>query len=290
MVPLRPRWVFELRGCARVLRASNPASSHALSRAPLPMAAAAPGVRPLCVGFSGATRVARFQLGNLEVRFQDEATGELRTFVLPAQALRLVDMQLERWRRAAHEATLLTLNEGDEGQTLSDAAEAGGLRDTAFFLARGVAVDYIHWIENKTALEKAASNGHLGVAAVLIDAGAAELDVSLMWAAQRNHTPVLELLLDRGADIHFSSDMALTTAAAAGHLESARLLLDRGANLDALYGMDLRRVRRTGYEALVAFLLERGVSAAAFDSADEGEGGGDGSDTGDSSYDSDSSD
>jgi hypothetical protein len=30
--------------------------------------------RPLCVGFSSATRVARFQLGNLEVRFYDATT------------------------------------------------------------------------------------------------------------------------------------------------------------------------------------------------------------------------
>ena len=219
-------------------------------------------VRKLCVGFSSATRVARFQEGNLEVSFLDEATGELLSFVLSPEALRRVDLYLERWRREEHEVRLLTMHRGELGWTLGVAAEAGGLRDTKFLLARGAPVNYADG--NSTALELCATFGHLAVATVLVDAGAHRESRSraLFYAAARGHTAVAELLLDRGADVHYDDDLALCQAAGDGELESVRLLLDRGADVHARYERPMRGARIGGHDGVVALLLERGAARA----------------------------
>ena len=86
--------------------------------------------RPLCVGFSSATRVARFQLGNLEVRFYDKASKRWCTFGLSGEGVRRVDRRVGRWRRDAHGAGLLTMNGGEVNVTFNQSAEAGALRDT----------------------------------------------------------------------------------------------------------------------------------------------------------------
>ena len=153
--------------------------------------------RPLFVGFSSASKVAR-EGGDLEVTVQT-ARGP-RTFTLPWFFVRDVDALLERWRREEHEARLVTMNDGVLGWTLCQAAAAGGLRDTTFLLARGADIEYRH--EVWSALAHAASNGHLAVTALLLDAGAGELDSALLYAALSGQTPCVALLLDRGADVH----------------------------------------------------------------------------------------
>ena len=131
--------------------------------------------RPLFVGFSSASKVAR-EGGDLEVTVQT-ARGPC-TFLLPWFFVRDVDALLERWRREEHEVTLLTMNERVLGETLRQAAGAGGLRDTTFLLlARGADVNYGRY--DWTALRIAASVGHMAVARVLLDAGANQLGSSL---------------------------------------------------------------------------------------------------------------
>ena len=61
------------------------------------------------------------------------------------------------------------------------------------------------------------------------------LNGALIWAAKFGRTPVVELLLDHGADITASEElMPLHWAAAFGHLDTIELLLARGAPLEAL--------------------------------------------------------
>jgi ankyrin repeat protein len=58
---------------------------------------------------------------------------------------------------------------------------------------------------------------------------------ALIWAAEKGHLDVAQLLLDRGAAIDKTANTgstALIEAAKKGHLDVARLLLDRGAELD----------------------------------------------------------
>ena len=211
-------------------------------------------VRPLFVGFNSASKAAR-EGGDLEVTVQT-ARGP-RVFTLPWYFVRDVDALLERWRREEHEATLLTMNNGVLGQTLWQAARAGGVRDTTFLLARGADVNYE--LMGFTPLRQASSRGHLAVATVLLDAGATQLDTSLYVSAGVGHTAVAALMLDRGADVHYLGDVTLLNAAWGGRLEMVRLLLDRGADIHEGNERALRDSRRNGRDAVVALLLERGA-------------------------------
>ena len=214
--------------------------------------------RPLFVGFSSASKVAR-EGGDLEVSVLVGRTrgGQRRTFTLPWFFVRQVDALLERWRREEHEATLLTMNDGVLGETLCQAAGAGGVRDVTFLLTHGADVN--SWHEGWTALRQASSKGHFAVVTLLLDAGATQLCSSLFRSSAGGHTPVVALLLNRGADIHCSDDLPLQSAAREGHLETVRLLLDRGADVHASNERALRRARFGGHEAVVALLLERGA-------------------------------
>ena len=155
--------------------------------------------RKLCVGFSSATRVARFLLGNLEVSFEDAASGKVPSFVLTEEMLRIVDLLLERWRREEHEATLLTMHNGLRGATLVEAAGAGGLRDIKFLLARGVNLRFRFSEVGSNALEISAKNGHTAVVAELLVAGAGDDDPYILLkaaecAAKAGHSDIMTML------------------------------------------------------------------------------------------------
>ena len=227
--------------------------------------------RPLFVGFSSASKVAR-EGGDLEVSVLVGRTrgGRRRVFRLPWFVVRQIDALLERWRREEHEATLLTMNDGELGATLVEAAAVGGLRDVTFLLARGADIDYEHEAEDEisqTALWYSASNGHAEVVAVLLDAGADgwQDGVVMEIAAMGGHTPVVALLIDRGADLHDDNEHALLIAAWHGGLETVRYLLDHGADIHAQNDLALQWARNGGQwihggnEAVIALLLERGA-------------------------------
>ena len=212
--------------------------------------------RPLFVGFSSASKVAR-DGGDLEVTVQT-AAGPC-VFTLPWFFVRDVDALLERWRREEHEARLLIINNGFLGATLVEAAEAGGLRDVTFLVARGADVNYRFM--NRTALEMASFRGHVAVVTVLLDAGALglEVDAALLEAARRGQTLFVALLLDRGADVHYTNDWPLQEAAFYGRVETLLFLLERGADIHADNERALRMAREGGHEAVIALLLERGA-------------------------------
>ena len=237
-----------VRARARVFRGV----SNGPSRAPPPMALS----RPLFVGFSSASKAAR-EGGDLEVTVQT-ARGP-RTFTLPWFFVRDVDALLERWRREEHEATLLTMNLGVLGDTLVEAAGAGGLRDTTFLLARGADVN-AGW--DDIALIASSRNGHLAVVAALLDAGAERRGRALIGAASRGRTPVVALLLDRGVDVHVENDAAVQSAAIGCHLETLQLLIQRGADVTAFGGNDftpLENAAMNGHLAVATVLLDVGA-------------------------------
>ena len=231
-------------------------ASHAPSHAPLSMALS----RPLFVGFSSASKVAR-EGGDLEVTVLT-ARGP-RTFTLPWFFVRQVDALLERWRREEHEATLLTMNDGELGETLVEAAAKGGLRDATFLIASGADVEYSTKYNgvHVTALAEAAWCGHLEVATMLVDAGAEMFQSdAFCFAAYQGHTAIVALLLDRGIELDDEENPEpLRGAAEDGHLDTVWLLLDRGANVHADDEAALRAARSNGHEAVVALLLERGA-------------------------------
>jgi ankyrin repeat protein len=213
-----------------------------------------------CVGFSSACKQAR-QGGGLPAS-EEEDSPVLRPF-LPPDLVRLIDALV---RRLKHEDTLLAMNGGELGRTLCEAAEAGGLLDVRFLLARGADVDArsvyvkrdgkeLNW----TALQWAARFGHLAVCSSLLDAGAARRDSALYTASFNGRSPVVALLLDRGANIHFRDGSALVGSAQKGHLATATLLLDRGADIHAQDGRPVVLSAQRGHSEMVRLLLDRGA-------------------------------
>ena len=85
-----------------------------------------------CVGFSKACKQAR-EGGGLPGGRVTSRGRALRPF-LPPDIFRLIDALV---RRLEHEDTLLSMNGGNRGTTLCEAAFAGGVLDVRFLLAGG---------------------------------------------------------------------------------------------------------------------------------------------------------
>ena len=127
-----------------------------------------------CVGFSKACKQAReggglpgSQLVMREVLADGCVVFVPRRRWLPPDIIRLIDALV---RRLEHEDTLLSMNGGDLGTTLCEAAAAGGILDVRFLLARGADVEattvYVNEVGNEyawSALVWAGSAGHLAV-------------------------------------------------------------------------------------------------------------------------------
>ena len=127
------------------------------------MAAAAPDAR-FCVGFSKACKQAREGGGLPGYEGRVSRGRALRPF-LPPDIVRLIDALV---RRLEHEDVLLSMNGGDLGTTLCEAAAAGGLLDVRFLLARGADVEawtvFVNTVAEEvefTALDWSARHGHL---------------------------------------------------------------------------------------------------------------------------------
>jgi ankyrin repeat protein len=221
-----------------------------------------------CVGFSKACKQAR-EGGGLPAYEGRALRGRCLRPFLPPDLVRLIDALV---RRLEHEDTLLRMNGGVLGRTLCEAAFAGGLLDVRFLLARGADLEATTVFVNRvgaesrwTALTWAANAGHLAVCLSLLDAGTRELDKALYGASFNGHTPVVALLLDRGADINFDDGGALVGAALQGCLATVTLLLDRGADVHVQEDRALVLAASYGYLEVARLLLDRGANVHADD-------------------------
>lgn len=88
----------------------------------------------------------------------------------------------------------------------------------------------------------------------------------LFWAAESGHEAVVQLLLQKGADIEVTDDSGQTPlfqAAENGHEAVVRLLLKKGADIEATDDSDqtaLLRAAKNGHEAVVQVLLKNGAN------------------------------
>ena len=127
------------------------------------------------------------------------------------------------------------------GDELYWSAQAGDLSQCESFLAIGANVNHVENVEyNRTPLHAASLNGR---------------------------TPVVELLIDHGADIEAKSGIGFTPlhlAAQEGHLATARLLVTRGARTDAAKrdgAMPIHMAAQDNRHQVLEFLVtEAGVS------------------------------
>jgi ankyrin repeat protein len=208
--------------------------------------------RPLSSDLAGCCKAARSGHGLPESEERAEGTPRPRLF---HELVRIID-GMARKILQDREERLLAMHGGRLDETLCDAAEAGGLKDVRFLLARGAHAS----AQYGQALRLACSNGHHAVAEALLERGAAfsqydGLDQSLYNAAERGNNACCELLLDHGANVHWWLDGPLRVAAWRGHLQTAALLLDRGAS--AWSDLAMQSATRNRHDAVVALLLER---------------------------------
>ncbi|KAJ6439191.1 Serine/threonine-protein phosphatase 6 regulatory ankyrin repeat subunit A [Purpureocillium lavendulum] len=121
----------------------------------------------------------------------------------------------------------------------------------------------------------AAKNGHETVVQVLVEKGA-DINANgrygrtpLSWAAEDGHEAVVRLLVEKGADIDAKGRYGLTPllgAAENGHEAVVRLLVEKGGDINAK-GEDgqtpLSGAAENGHEAVVRLLVEKGADIDA---------------------------
>lgn len=130
-----------------------------------------------------------------------------------------------------------------------------------------------------SALFSAVRFGYTDIARLLFNAGATLKPNLLYFAAESGHDDMVELLLEKGADIneryttgqsYDSLDTPLHVASDYGNVSTVRLLLEKGAEVDAknkggttpLYAAvtsGFSSVNEKNREAIVRMLLERGA-------------------------------
>ena len=120
-------------------------------------------------------------------------------------------------------------------------------------------------------LMMASDKGHTDVVQLLLERGA-QVDLqnnvgltALIWASDKGHTDIVKLLLERGAQIDLQNNdewTALMMASSCGQTEIVKLLLERGAQVDLQDNVGqtvLIEASDTGQTEIVKLLLERGA-------------------------------
>lgn len=82
---------------------------------------------------------------------------------------------------------------------------------------------------------------------------------ALIAAARKGSNSVLQLLLDKGTDVHHQDDAALQNAAGEGHVSTVQLLLNRGADIHANKDSALQYAALCAHTSTVELLLHRGT-------------------------------
>lgn len=157
---------------------------------------------------------------------------------------------------------------------LTDAAKADDAAAVRRLLAAGADPNAAD-ADGRTALYWALFSSSPKAAEVLIRAKAtdpekltAKGENALMMAAFRGYRPLVELLLERGAEVNKPGWTPLHYAATNGHLEIVALLLEHSAYIDAespRKATPLMMAARHGHAQVVRLLLDEGADATLKD-------------------------
>ncbi|KAH8204346.1 hypothetical protein TruAng_001509 [Truncatella angustata] len=122
-----------------------------------------------------------------------------------------------------------------------------------------------------TALQAASRNGHKEIVELLLEKGAeiniqsGQFETALQAASYIGHKEIVELLLEKGAEVNIQSgksETALQAASRNGHKEIVELLLEKGAEINIQsghYGTALQAASCTCHKEIVELLLEKGA-------------------------------
>jgi ankyrin repeat protein len=125
------------------------------------------------------------------------------------------------------------------------------------------------------ALQAASTRGHEQIVQLLLDRGAevnaqgAYYGNALQAASGQGHEQIVQLLLNQGAEINERGGEygnALQAASTRGHQQSIQLFLDRGADVNAqggYYGNALQAASIRGHEQVIRLLLNEGAEIDA---------------------------
>ena len=158
---------------------------------------------------------------------------------------------------------------------LHDAAERGDLEKISDLLNAGASINQTDGPHGFTPLHKAALEGRVSAAELLIDRGA-EVDVRrslgatpLHDAAFRGEASVVKLLIEKGADVNardVQGSTPLHWATYTGDVSCGELLIGRGADVNAKNRYDatpLHRAVEFGHIDFTKLLIESGAELSA---------------------------
>jgi hypothetical protein len=158
-----------------------------------------------------------------------------------------------------------------------EASRSGELQLVQTILDRDTTAIRMSNDRGSTALHFAAENGHLQIVELLLDRGAdvevidVDGDTPLMCAAITGQSEIFKMLLSRGADadvLNVNENGVLHYAAMSGSVEIVRLLLDKGADIeksDSWGRTPLSMAVQENKQELVKFLLENGADIENMD-------------------------
>jgi ankyrin repeat protein len=164
---------------------------------------------------------------------------------------------------------LLEKNTGGINAALMYAASADHTNAIKLLLDKGADIN-VKDEYGETLLIQAVSASHVDVVKLLLEKGAGEINTALMKASYRGDTNMVELLLDKGADINAKiigvfGDTALMNAAVSGDTNVVGLLLARKADINAVDtdgSTALGIAKRMGNTAVVKLLQQAGATAS----------------------------
>ena len=101
-------------------------------------------------------------------------------------------------------------------------------------------------------------SNNIEICKLLLDKGA-DKDCGLRFASENGNFEIVELLLNRNANIHTIDDYSLRFATYYGHFNVVKLLLDYGANMNIYDDCILRWSCQKGYLNILQLLLDKGM-------------------------------
>lgn len=113
-------------------------------------------------------------------------------------------------------------------------------------------------------MDFACKNGYINFVKIALNNGAYPRENYLLEASKNGHTEIVELLLEKGADIHAYDDRALVWATNGRHIETVRLLLEKGANVHANNDEALRIASGNDDAEIIRLLLDNGANINVF--------------------------